>query len=134
MKNDVNKAIAPETEVLETVKRRTFSKAFKLSFLEQADRCTKPGELGKLLRCKGLYSSHLAAWRAQRHDGSLEALGRKRGPKTKTTPEHRDIEKLQRENERLRRKLEQAEKIIDVQKKLSEIWEIPLKEPDAGDN
>lgn len=134
MENEGNKVMTPEIEVLETVKRRTFSNAYKLSVLEQADRCTEPGDLGKLLRCEGLYSSHLAAWRAQRHDGSLEALGRKRGPKAKVTPEQRDIEKLQRENERLRRKLEQAERIIDIQKKLSEILEVPLQQPDADDN
>jgi transposase-like protein len=89
--------------------------------LEQADACKQPGEIGALLRREGLYSSHLTSWRNQRHEGTLKALERKRGPKPKRTPEHTEVEKLRRENERLRERLRKAEKIIDVQKKLAEV-------------
>jgi transposase len=120
------KTQAPEMEVLAKGKRRTFTKEYKLRILERADQCEAAGEIGKLLRREGLYSSHLTSWRKQRREGTLKALGRRRGPKTKKTAEQREIEKLRRENERLRRKLGHAEKIIGVQKKLSEVLEIQL--------
>ena len=91
---------APETEVPAKAKRRRFTKEYKLGILEKADRCVISGEIGKLLRQEGLYSSHLTLWRKERREGSLQALGRRRGPKTKKTSEQLKIEKLQRENER----------------------------------
>lgn len=110
-----------ETEIPERASRRRFTKEYKLRILEQADSCTKQGEIGALLRREGLYSSHLTSWRSQRHEGTLEALERKRGPKPKRTAEHAELEKLRRDNERLRERLRRAEKIIEVQKKLSEV-------------
>jgi len=110
-----------ETEITERAQRRRFTKEYKLRILEQADRCTKTGEIGALLRREGLYSSHLTSWRGQRLEGTLKALERKRGPKPKGTAEHAEVEKLRRENDRLRERLRKAEKIIDVQKKLSEV-------------
>ena len=115
-----------ETEVTPRTKRRRFTREYKLSVLERVERCTHAGEIGKLLRREGLYSSHLASWRRQRREGTLRALGRKRGPKKTKSAEHLENEKLRRENERLRKKLAHAEKIIDVQKKLSEVLGIPL--------
>ena len=62
--------------------------------------------------------------------GTLEALSpRKRGPKAKRPdPSARRIAELDRENKKLKKKLRQAETIIDVQKKISEILQIPLSE------
>jgi transposase len=110
-----------ETEIPERATRRRFSKEYKLRILEQADRCKEPGEVGALLRREGLYSSHLTNWRNQRLEGTLQALGRKRGPKPKPTSEQLDLVTLQRENGRLRERLRRAEKIIEVQKKLAEV-------------
>jgi transposase len=115
-----------ETEVSAKATRRTFTKEYKLEILEKADRCSSPGEIGELLRREGLFSSHLAAWRAQRREGVLKSMGRKRGPKAKQTAEQVELEKLRRENQRLRKKLDHAEKIITIQKKLSEVLGIPL--------
>ena len=119
---------APEVEVQIGTKRRKFTKEYKLAILERADRCVVSGEVGKLLREEGLYSSHLTSWRRDRREGSLQALGRRRGPKAKKTTEQLEIEKLQRENARLRKKLDHAEKIIGVQKKLSEVLGVQLEE------
>jgi len=117
-----------ETEVSPKRKRRSFTKEYKLGILERADRCASPGEIGKLLRQEGLYSSHLSSWRGQRREGTLRALGRRRGPKTKKkTAEQLENEKLRRENERLRKKLAHAKKIITVQKKLSEVLGIEME-------
>ena len=135
MKASTNTASGQEVEVTAIARRRTFTKEYKLRILERADRCAGSGEVGRLLRGEGLYSSHLTAWRKQRRAGTLKALGRKRGPKTsQKTAEQREVDKLRRENARLRRKLDHAEKIIGVQKKLSEVLGIQLEEgPDATD-
>jgi transposase-like protein len=110
-----------ETEVTEKRGRRRFPKEYKLRILQEADACTRPGEVGALLRREGLYSSHLTHWREQRLDGTLKALERKRGPKPKRTTEQVELAALRRDNEKLREKLRKAEKIIEVQKKLSEL-------------
>ena len=74
-----------QLEVSPKATRRRFGKEYKLKILEKADKCSDAGEIGKLLRQEGLYSSHLATWRRLRRTGTLKALGRKRGPKTGKT-------------------------------------------------
>jgi hypothetical protein len=96
--------------------------------LREADRCTKPGELGALLRREGLYTSHLSAWRAARQRGELAGLRpRARGPKAKLVdPRDRRIAELERDKQRLQARLERAEGLIEVQKKVSQLLGIPL--------
>ncbi len=117
-----------DPEVLEKALRRKFTAQYKLRILQEAERCTTTGQIGTLLRREGLYSSNLTTWRRQREQGTLEALSPKhRGPKAKKPdPSARRIAELERENNNLKQKLKQAETIIDVQKKLSEILQIPL--------
>ncbi len=107
----------------EKARRRRFSGAYKLRILQAVEVCSEPGEIGALLRREGLYSSHLSKWRRQRDAGALEGLRpKKRGRKARPVdPQAKRVAQLERENERLRRKLEQAETIIEVQKKLSRI-------------
>ena len=124
---------APSPEVLERPVRRRFTVEYKVRILAEADACSEPGMLGELLRREGLYSSHLLTWRRQRDEGALAGLtpkrrGRKAKPKNPLADENR---RLQRENERLKEQLRQAELIIDVQKKVSEMLSIPLKSPDG---
>jgi transposase-like protein len=106
-----------------SAKRRQFSAAYKLRIVQEADACRERGEIGALLRrggeasaLEGLYSSQLSKWRQQRTAGQLH--DKKRG--RKADPLAAENAKLQRENERLRRELEKAELIIDVQKKLTQ--------------
>ena len=113
--------------------RRRFSVEYKLRILAEADACSEPGQLGELLRREGLYSSHLTTWRRQRDEGVLAGLtpkrrGRKAKPKNPLADEN---QQLRRENQRLREQLRQAELIIGVQKKVSEMLDIPLKTPDG---
>lgn len=111
----------PDPEVVPKAKRRKFSAEYKLRILGEADNCTEPGQIGALLRREGLYSSHLSTWRRQREQGVLEALSpKKRGRKGKDEL-GKEVMKLQREKERLQARLEQAEMIIEVQKKLSRL-------------
>ena len=113
--------MAVETEVVAKAQRRRFTAAEKLRVLEEADGCTKPGELGALLRREGLYSSHLATWRAARHRGELAGLTpRARGPKAKPVdPRDKKLAEQSREIARLSARLERAEGLIGVQRKVA---------------
>ena len=107
---------APDPEVLPRAERRQYSGQYKLRILEEVDRCTERGQIGALLRREGLYSSHLSKWRRQRAEGQLQALSpHQRGRKAQEVGLE-ELGRLQRENELLRARLEQAELIIDVQK------------------
>jgi len=131
----VSPAPPPDPEVSERAARRRFTAEYKLRVLRQGDTCAGTGELGALLRREGLYSSHLTTWRRQREQGSLAALSpMKRGrPAVPSSPLARRVAELERENGRLTQRLKQAETIIAVQKKVSEILGIPLKPgDDAG--
>ena len=111
----------PDPEVVPTAKRRKFTAGYKQRILEEADNCTKPGQVGALLRREGLYSSHLTTWRRQRERGIFEGLApKKRGRKNKDELE-KELNNLRRENEDLQERLEQAEEIIEVQKKLARL-------------
>jgi len=121
--------LAQETEVVAKAARRRFTAAEKLRVLREADRCTKPGELSALLRREGLYSSHLSAWREARRRGELAGLTpRARGPKPKPVdPRDRKLAEQAREITRLQARLERAEGLIAVQKKVSQLLGIPLE-------
>ncbi len=119
----------PTVEVFEKPVRRRFSTEYKVRILTEADRCVKMGQLGEMLRREGLYSSLLSTWRAQRDAGMLAGLTpKRRGRKAKAkNPLADEVARLERENLRLTEKLRQAELIIDVQKKVSEMLSIPLR-------
>ena len=117
-------------EVVAKARRRQFSAAYKARMLREAEACAGTGQIGALLRREGLYSSHLTEWRRLRARGALEALAaNQRGRKSARDARDRELAKLARENARLRRRLAQAEAVIEVQKKLSEILGIPLNPP-----
>ena len=114
----------PEPEVVAKAKPRTFSNAYKLRILEEADGCNERGQVGALLRREGLYSSHLTTWRRQREAGKLSGKSSQRG--RKKDKRATEIATLRRENERLQGKLAQAELIIAAQKKLAQALEQTL--------
>src|SRR5210317_852328 len=66
------------TEVLEKASRRTFTAQYKQRILAQADACSEPGCIGKLLRSEGLYSSHLSKWRSEREQAIRAGLSKQR--------------------------------------------------------
>jgi transposase len=108
----------PDPELVERAKRRRFTAEYKLRILRETDACSRPGEIGALLRREGLYTSHLTAWRKQRDAGALEALDRPRGRKP---ADRRDAENaaLRRRLERAEAELEKARKVIEVQGNVS---------------
>ena len=125
----------PDPEVVAMAKRRQFSSSDKRRILDAADRCTQPGDIGALLRKEGIYSSHLNTWRKQRaaaEDAALEPQqrGRKADP---AQAEDRRVLQLTQENDRLHRKLAQANAIIDVQKKLCALFGLST-DPSPSEN
>jgi transposase len=108
--------------------RRTFTAPEKLRILKEADQAAGTGEIGAILRRHGLYSSALSEWRRQRDAGTLGALTpARRGPKLHpANPLAAELAVSQRQNALLRRRLERAEAIIEVQKKLADLLGIQL--------
>ena len=102
-------------------KRRSFTAKYKLQVLSETDRAVDTGGISAILRREGLYSSALSDWRAQREAGTLGALTpRQRGPgKVAPNPLQAELAKANRENAALRRRLDQAEAIIAIQKKVA---------------
>ena len=126
----------PNPEVPEKKARRKFTAQYKLRILKEADACTLPGQLGELLRREGLYSSNLTTWRKQRDQGLLGVMSpKKRGrKKLAKNPLAQEVARLQRENERLKKKLKKAEIIIDVQRKISQVLEISKDLPEEEES
>lgn len=121
---------SPDPEVPDRPRRRRFSVEYKRKILKQTDACTRSGELNALLRREGLYSSSLAAWRTARDRGEIAGLTpKKRGPKTAAPdPRDRELAAKDREIVRLSARVERAEALIEVQKKLSKLLGIHLPE------
>ncbi len=120
---EVNIPHYSDSEVLPKKTRRRFSKSYKKQILEEYERLTNDGEKGAFLRREGLYTQHISRWRQELHDGKLDYKSKSWSA---TGDDKRRLEELERENEKLRRKLGNANKIIDFQKKISEILQIPL--------
>jgi transposase len=108
----------PDPELVERPKRRRFKAEYKLRVLREADACSRPGEVGALLRREGLYTSHLTYWRKQRNAGALKALGRPRGRKPADRRET-ELAELRRRAERAEAELEKARRVIEVQGNVS---------------
>jgi transposase len=108
----------PDPELVERPKRRRFTAEYKLRILREAEGCSRPGEIGALLRREGLYTSHLTVWRKQRDAGALEALDRRRGRKP-TDRREAEIAALRRRAERAEAELAKARRVIEVQGNVS---------------
>jgi transposase-like protein len=123
------KVIVPDPEVVVVAGRRRFSQSYKKRVLAEAEQCQTGSEVGALLRREGLYSSHLSRWRQARERGELaDSTQPKRG--RKTDPQAAEIVRLSKENERLKQELEQAQLVVDIQKKVSQL--LGLKQTMAG--
>ena len=112
----------PDPELVEQAKRRSFTAEYKARILAEADACTRPGEVGELLRREGLYTSHLTYWRKQRKDGALNELGQPRGRKP---ADKRDaqIVALTRRAERAEAELAKMNRVVKIQGNVSALLE-----------
>ena len=132
---DVTGLVTSEVEVTAKPTRRRYTAEYKHKILREADTCTRPGDMGALLRREGLYSSNLTVWRKQRERRELEGLSqKKRGPSSKEkNPLAAKVATLERENRRLKARAERAEGLVELQKKVSEILGIELKHNEEKD-
>ena len=119
----------PDPEVVAKPKRRQFTAQYRLRILEEAERCAQPGEVGRLLRREGLYSSHLTAWRKARRKGSLRELApKKRGAKPgERNPLDAKVRALEAKVARLEHELHTAHTILDVQGKVAGLLGLNLE-------
>jgi len=123
-------SVRPDPEVVAKPKRRRFTAEYRLRILEEADRCSESGEVGRLLRREGLYSSHLTAWRKARRDGALRGLSsKKRGAKPKASnPLEPKVRELEAKVARLEKDLHKAHTILDVQEKVAGLLGFSLED------
>jgi transposase len=126
---------AASPELSDRPRRRTFTVQDKMRILRETDRAAESGGIGAILRREGVYSSTLTDWRRQREAGAFSALSpARRGPKVaEPNPLAVDLASVRRENARLKQRLEQAEAIIGIQKKVAELLGIPLPQTDSDD-
>ena len=119
----------PDPEVSPVRPRRRFTSNYKQRILREAESSRETGQIGALLRREGLYSSHLVAWRKQ-----LSVMPKRRGRRpmdAALAAQVQENRKLLKEKRQLERRLAQAEAIIDIQKKVSELLGIPLSQTDS---
>jgi transposase len=120
----------PDPELVEQAKRRSFTAQYKARVLAEADACTRPGEVGELLRREGLYTSHLTYWRKQRKDGVLRELGKPRGRKPVDRRDEQ-IVKLERKLERSEAELVKMKRVVEIQGNVSALLEEMLGQGSA---
>lgn len=114
-----------------------YARAFKLRVLQEADACTQPGDIGRLLRRNGITHTTLTSFRRQRAAGALAPTPSRGSAESggASGKQARRVLELERENRTLRRRLDQAEAIIEVQKKVSRLLEVSLGNPERrGDD
>jgi transposase len=124
---------ASDPELVERPLRRRFSAEYKLRILGEVEACSRPGEIGALLRREGLYSGHLSKWRRQREAGALEALGRPRGRKPIDRREL-EIAELHRRLERSEAELAKARRVLEIQGNVSALLEQMLGTEGASES
>ena len=115
--------VVADPELIERPRRRRFAAEYKLKVVRQADACTRPGEIGALLRREGLYSSLLTEWRRARDSGALEALAPKRRGPRGPSPAEVELEALRRRLGRVEAELDTARRVIEVQGNVSALLE-----------
>jgi transposase len=120
----VSAPVVSTAELTSTPKRRSFTAKYKLRILDETDQAADTGGVSAILRREGLYSSALTDWRRARAGGTLGALQpRHRGPqKAPANPLQAELGQANREVAALRRRLDQAEAIIAIQKKWRHFW------------
>ena len=124
---ELARQVSPSTdsEVVPVAKYRRLTNAQKRSIVIAANACTKPGEIGALMRRHGVYSSSLSTWRRQYEAGELDGTTvKKRGPKAnEARAELKQLAQVTRERDKLRQQLTNAKLVIEVQKKVAGLLE-----------
>ena len=121
----------PDPEVPARARSRRYSASYKARILDEYEQLDKAGK-GALLRREGLYSSLISAWREQRDKGALAELARPAG-RPPADPKDREIARLRKETEKLAAELDKAQRVIEVQGKLSALLgQLATDSPSSG--
>lgn len=140
----------PNPQVQPRAKRRIFTQKYKDSILQQAQGCTEHGQIGALLRREGLYSSHLTDWKRKQVQANQQAkkVGKAKAIKAlpgssaladnakallnakAQLPLAQQNRELRRKTTQLERQLAQAQALLDLQKKVSQLLGITLETPE----
>ena len=104
--------------------RRSYDTAYKARVLAVFDACANASERSAFLRSEGLYYARICAWKKEQSNGKLKKKYDKNKPR---------IDHLAQENVRLKKKLAQAEAIIDLQKKVSELFGLHIQQHDLNE-
>ena len=116
-----------ETQVVAKPTRRRFTREYKRKIVGEADGCKAPGAVGALLRREGLFSSHLAVWRAARERGELASAPKKRGPVARAVdPRDKTITMQAREIVQWKHRAERAEALVEIQKNVAALLGTPF--------
>jgi transposase len=107
--------------------RRKFNTAEKLKILEAYGACKNASERGALLRKEGLYYASITRWQSQLKEKNSNHVHSKA---YKLTLVHNQVI---RENAALKKKLAQAEAIIELQKKVSELLSTHILSPETSE-
>ena len=136
MESEVSQGTAPGNEVPVVARRRQHTRSYKLKILAQADRCSRHVELVALARREGLYASTLNRWKEWRERMQAGETPSKRRAKAEDYETLRNqLRKAERENERLRLKLQRAEGLLELQKIAAALLEsLSREEPSSGSN
>jgi transposase-like protein len=117
----------PAIEVVAKATRRRFTVEYKRKIVREADACKTPGTVGTLLRREGLYSSHLATWRAARERGELAGTPKKRGPARRVADSRdKQLAEQAREIRRWQQRAARAEALVALQKQVAALLGTPL--------
>lgn len=103
--------------------RRTFTQQYKEAILAEAAQCNQPGQIGALLRREGLYSSHLVDWRRQQERQQAQLTGQTPPPVALAVQN----KALRAKTKQLQKQLAQAQALLDLQKKVSQLLGITLE-------
>jgi transposase len=124
---------SPETagvvsaEVNVAPRSKRYTPAFKARIMEEADRCHAPGELGALLRREGIFFSTLADFRKQKAREERNSKRNPTSPKEEVAPHLvKELAASEREIRRLRRELDCATALLELQKKVSDLLGLAL--------
>jgi len=106
--------------------RRKFTNSTKLKMVELYDACEDMLARNAFLRREGLYAASITKWRRK-----LFEKNNVNSKAYKLTLAHNQI---MRENTALKKKLAQAEAIIDLQKKVSELLSTHVLNPNTSED
>ena len=107
--------------------RRRFGRDEVLRILGEADKVEGTGRVVEVLRREGIYRSQLSDWQKKRASGAYGMDKIPAGFQGKKAERSKQVQKLQRENASLKKKLHHAQIIIGIQKKVASLMGSPLE-------